>query len=724
MESLSRRSFMATSGSMALATTVSAYHWGWASPLEPQAGGSTPWYASAWRRAVIDMHIPDWDPAFLAKFDPKQYAAMLLRSRAQSIVCYCQSHVGLFNYPTRVGKQHAAFEGRNMMREMIDACHENGIAVQLYCSLIFDRYAADTYPEWRMRTWDGKIQGEGGRHGAMCINSPYREYVRSFTEEICKSFDFEGIRFDMTFWPWLCFCEHCRTRFDHEVGGEIPKKVNWLDEKWVAFQRSRERWLVEFANIATSAVKRHKPATSVEHQSSTYPLNWMFGVVENLAQENDFLQGDFYGDQLQGSFVRKLLDRLTPHRPFGYETSFSVTLQDHTAMKSEALLEAKASAAIADSAAFIFIDAINPDGTVNYRAHDRMGKIFDRLMTYYQHLGGERVEDVAIYYSLESKFSMGGNGRDVSSPDTSDTHTQASMQVASRLIRAHIPFGVITKTMIDQLDRFKVLILSNVHMMDADECEVIRQWVRRGGKLIATGGSSLVTKQGRKLDDFMLADVYGVRLVNADWGDRVHYLIPTNEGAILLPEYNGEYPAYSSGLGFEVAPRGNARTLALRGMPWPRQDGTRFSSIHSDPPWTATDLPEIIEHRFGKGICIYCASLIELLDNAETLLVNCVRHVHSAFSFDVDAPACVEVTLFEQTDRKRYVMSLLNFQKELPNLPIDSIRCRVQLPRSIREVRHIPSGTAVSVERVGDALQFTSQSLSTLLMYELLWRDV
>jgi hypothetical protein len=72
-----------------------------------------------------------------------------------------------------------------------------------------------------------------------------------------------------------------------------------------------------------------------------------------LVARNDVLQGDFYGDALQGSFVRKMLKDMTPSRPFGYETSFSVSLQDHTARKSEALLEAKASAAIADAAAFI-----------------------------------------------------------------------------------------------------------------------------------------------------------------------------------------------------------------------------------------------------------------------------------------------------------------------------------------------------------------------------------
>ena len=55
-----------------------------------------------------------------------------------------------------------------------------------------------------------------------------------------------------------------------------------------------------------STGRQFKPEVSVEHQSSTFPLNWQFGVTASLAHQNDFLQGDFYGDSLQGSFVRKL----------------------------------------------------------------------------------------------------------------------------------------------------------------------------------------------------------------------------------------------------------------------------------------------------------------------------------------------------------------------------------------------------------------------------------
>src|SRR3954453_17474313 len=476
-----------------------------------------PWYATAYRRAVIDMHIPDWDDRFLSRVDVDQYVAMLTKAWAQSIVAYAMSHVGLFNYPTRVGRQHKGLKGRNLVREIIDACHGHGIAVQLYNSLIFDRTSADLHADWRMRTVDGKPHGEGGRHGLVCPNSPYREYVRAWVEEECTLFDFDGIRFDMTFWPAVCYCAHCKTRFAAEVGGEIPTTVNWLDERWVAFQRRREAWLGEFAAIATGTVRKLRPAASVEHQSSTYPAGWTLGVNAPLVPNNDFLQGDFYGDSWQGSFVRKLLEDLTPKRPFGFETSFSQELADHTSMKPEALLEAKASAAIADGAAFIFIDAIDPIGTLNPRVYDRMGRIFDRLMPYYGELGGRRVADVAGYYSSASKFDFAGTGRNVGNADGTDAHTKSVTSVTRALGSRHLPFGVMTRGSLGRLSDHKVLILPNVNMMDDAEADAIRDWVRRGGCLLATGWTSLVDTRGRLREDFALGDVFGVGIKKPSW---------------------------------------------------------------------------------------------------------------------------------------------------------------------------------------------------------------
>lgn len=678
------------------------------------------WFQTAYRRAVIDMHIPDWDEKFLSQFDAERYVAMLTKARAQSVVAYGQSHVGLFNYPTKVGRQHRGLKGRNILGEVIDCCHANGIAVVIYTSLIFDRWCADEHPEWRMVTHAGKPQGAGGRHGVLCPNSPYREYVRAFTTEICENFDFEGLRFDMTFWPSLCFCRHCQQRFADEVGGEIPRTIDWLDPRWVAFARRREAWLAEFASIATGTVRKLKPDVTVEHQSSTYPLNWQFGVAEPLIAQNDFLQGDFYGDALQGSFVRKLLEDLTPNRPFGYETSFSVELRDHTGMKSEALLQAKASAAVADAAAFIFIDGIDPIGTLNPLVYERMGHVFDRLMPYYGHLGGERVADVAIYYSLESKFDMAENGRGVDIPNLSDAHTASSMQVARRLTEAHLPFRIVTKSTLDKLCDVKLLVLSNVNMMDEPEVKSIREWVKAGGTLLATAGTSLVNTRGELQKDFMLADVFGASIVKPDWKNWQHYVAPTASGAGLFGSFTEKHPPFVDGLGMQVKAHPGAKVLATTTLPWPAPDASKFSSIHSNPPWQPTDRPEIVSNDFGQGRAVYASSGIENVDGMRDVFVALVRMLAGEMRFEADAPATVEMTVFHQPERHRYLLSLVNFQQDLPNVPVEGITVRMRPGKlALRRVVRLPDAQVIEHRESDGVVTFPAGRLETLAVYAL-----
>jgi len=683
---------------------------------------AAPWYTTAYRRAVIDMHIPDWDDAFLARFDADSYVAMLVKARAQSIVAYAMSHVGLFNYPTKVGRQHKNQNGRNIVAEILERCHAHKIAVVLYNSLIFDRTTADLHPEWRMRSADGGPHGKGGRHGLLCPNSPYREYVRSWVEEQCALFEPEGFRFDMTFWPAVCYCDHCKKRFASELGGTIPTTVNWLDERWVAFQRHREAWLGEFAAIATGTVRKLRPKASVEHQSSTYPLHWQFGVNTPLLAHNDFLQGDFYGDSWQGSFVRKLLEDLTPHRPFGFETSFSAELADHTAMKSEALLQAKASAAIADNAAFIFIDAIDPAGTLNPRVYDRMGKIFDGLMPFYAELGGTRLADVAVYYSLDSKFDFAGNGRQVAGADTTDAHTKSVTSVTRRLGSHHIPLGFITKTTLAHLRDHRVLVLPNVNMMDEPEIETVREWVRQGGCLLATGWTSLVDTRGRLRKDFGLGDVFGVSLKEPSWTAWLHYIAPQGPSGADFGDFSLAYPAFArtTGQSAVVRPGSDTTVLATTTLVWQTDDPARFASIHSNPPGQATDRPEVVLNLFGKGRAIYCASPIETIESLDGAIPNLVRRLFDRFSFEADAPAAVELTLFHQPERKRYRLSLVNFQKDLPNIPVNDIAVRLRLPERVLRVVEIPSGRTIEHTEADRVVRFVVPRLETLAILAVL----
>ena len=53
------------------------------------------WYSDRYRRLLCDMHLEDWDPAFLSEFSADAYFENLINAKIQNAMLYFQSHVGL-----------------------------------------------------------------------------------------------------------------------------------------------------------------------------------------------------------------------------------------------------------------------------------------------------------------------------------------------------------------------------------------------------------------------------------------------------------------------------------------------------------------------------------------------------------------------------------------------------------------------------------------------------
>ena len=282
----------------------------------------------------------------------------------------------------------------------------------------------------------------------------------------------------------------------------------------------------------------------------------------------------------------------------------------------------------------------------------------------------------------------------------------------------HIPFGFITRTTLGRLDRHKVLILPDVNMMDDSELAAIRAWVERGGKLLATGWTSIVDTRGRVRKDFGLDEVFGVALWSPKWVAWPHYVAPRGEGEGLFGDFSPSYPAFARTTGHEVATRAGSdvRVLATTTTVWPASDPSRFSSIHSNPPWQPTDRPEVVENRFGRGRTIYCASPIETVAGLADSFVRLLRRLEDRFSFEADAPAAVELTLFRQLDRHRYRLSLTSFQKDLPNIPVLDIPVRLRLPEPVHRVSHLPGDRPIEHTASDGVVRFSVPRLETLAM--------
>ncbi len=153
------------------------------------------------------------------------------------------------------------------------------------------------------------------------------------------------------------------------------------------------------------------------------------------------------------------------------------------------------------------------------------------------------------------------------------------------------------------------------------------------GAIYASGGTSLVTNEGKRLSDFALADVFGVSLVKADWSHYLHYIAPADRASAEFAGWIAKYPPMARGYGFQVRPHPDAEVLATTTLPWRGDLPTQFSSIHCDPPWEATDNPEVVFHRFGKGQAIYCSTPIEMEEDLRGVFV---RLLHTLALFGVE----------------------------------------------------------------------------------------
>ncbi len=697
------------------------------------------WPTETYRRLLVDTHVPDWD-GLLAKFDPDDYVGTIARAGFQALMQYANSHVGLCLWQTKIGQVHAGMKGRDYFGEVMKGCRRRGLHRLAYYSVVFDDWAFQTHPDWRILPEDGYDRVLFNRLGTVCPNSPYRDHALACLRELVSNYDFEAIFIDMTFWPAVCYCPHCTARFGSEYHHEPPRVVNWNDPVWKSFQKAREQWMLEFARTITRAVKQVRPIP-VYHQFGSAFVPWRFGVSLEQRDASDFCAGDFNGEPAKLSFICKTFWGLTPSRPFEFMTSRTEGLNDFETTKPIETLTVETFFPAIHSSACLLIDAIKPEGTLNHQAYEYMGEVNARHSPYEPFLGGEMLADVAVYYDKGSMFDpeenglrvaeaasleiFGGPGKNAFQPPyrKDPPHMKAALGATRILRAAHIPFGVVTNVTLDQLRNYRAVMLPSVLALteeQGEQAEKFRDFVRKGGVLYVSGPSSL-----DQLDEVSsrLIDVLGVRYLQPV-GSVTTYLTPTDSELqkIVWPQQNVTYP----GRAIQSQALPGAEVLATVTLPYPESEsgfaiGTRFTQIWSNPP---ADIPGrdpgIVVNSYGKGKAIWLAAPIESQTEAvyARLVVHLIRrYLPGPYHFEVDTHPAVEMTLFHQPDKHRLLVGLLNAQVQTPLIPVAAV-VRVLLPADCRprRVQYLPDLKEIPFEKAGPYVQFQVSAFKVVAM--------
>ena len=668
------------------------------------------WYKKHLRRHLCDMHIDDWDPEFLSKFSPETYVENLKRAKINNAMLYFQSHVGLCYWPTKSGKMHSGFVGKeDAMRRTVELCHENGIAVTAYYSLIYDTYQNDLHPDWSMLNESGKPSRDasllecsgsaGSRYGNVCPNNPdYRKYTEEQIKEISEYFPrFEGMFFDMLFWPILCYCKHCRKRYLDEVGTEIPTEKNDRDPAWRTHIRKRREWMGQYAQWATDTAKKYMPHLAVYHNVASNVVRNERCCAEEVVRACDYIAGDLYGNNV---FARLYLKSATPNQPFEYMFSrCHPNLGAHTQIKSFDVMRSEVMRTVAHHGASFVIDAIDPVGTMDSRVYDQVGRVYSEMEKYEKYYYGEPVEDVGIYYSMKGKVALFGDKW---------SNYQGASTAINTMIEANIPAAV-TGGFAD-ISRHRALVISATTPDDEYDTERIVSYVRNGGSVYFSGA-----EHEGLLKAFFGAEKSGYT------EERVVYISPKPEANAVFDYYNSDFPLRYESVAPIVKGIPEEKVVATLTLPYTKYHlETKFASIHSNPPGIKTDIPAMAYTEFGKGKVFWSATSIECYDfyDYRNILVNILdTYLGLERSVISDAPIDVELTLFREGDET--LLSAVLHNENYRARKVEDFTVSVTVPEGARSVTLLPDETPVPAEIDGTRVKFTVEKLDMLAMYSI-----
>ncbi len=129
---------------------------------EPPPGAGAPfrsepgdWPTRVYRRFSVDMHVPDWSPELLSRFDASEFVSLIARGGAKSMMMMANSHTGLCLWRTSLGRTHANLRGRDFFGEVVSECRKRNIHPIAYFSVIYDNASFTAHPDWRIERADG-----------------------------------------------------------------------------------------------------------------------------------------------------------------------------------------------------------------------------------------------------------------------------------------------------------------------------------------------------------------------------------------------------------------------------------------------------------------------------------------------------------------------------------------------------------------------------------------
>ncbi len=508
------------------------------------------------RQVHLDFHTSEDIPSIAADFDPQVFAETLAGAHVNSINLFARCHHGWMYYdsqrfPDRV---HPHLAKKNLLKEQIEACHARGIRAPIYITIQWDHHSANTHPEWLTLGADGKpisFNGplEAGFYRYLCVNSPYRDFIKAHTQEVLETLPVDGLWFDIV-QPVECICQHCRKQMI-EQGLEPSdaahrrafalRSINAFKRDLTAFVRQFNPDCLIFYNAGHIGPRHRAVADAYTHFELESLPSGGWGYIHF---------------PLTMRYARSLgLECI------GMTGKFHTAWGDFHSYKNPAALQYEVFNMLALAAKCCVGDQLHPSGAISQPTYDLIGSVYAEVEAKEPWcVDALPLTDIGV---LTPEEFHGGSLSDL---------PPALIGAVRMLTECGFQFDVLDS--FSDFERYKLLILPDVIPVEGDLAGKLKTYLAHGGHLLLSYRSGL----DPATEQFALPE-FGVRsLGEAPYSP--DFLVPSAALGQGLPA--AEHVMYQKGLKVEALPGSLA---------WLRSRSPTSTALTNIFAHTATRLP-------------------------------------------------------------------------------------------------------------------------------------
>ncbi len=556
--------------------------------------------------------------------------------------------------------------------QFLKLAHEKGIIILSYYPIIFTKPMKTRHPEWLMEFLD-----DGGpkpdNQGWFCFNSPYRDWLPEYLLEWLDHLDLDGFYFDDTNYgshdspPWTpsCCCSYCQEQFHLDTGFDLPRRVDFDSMTFRRFLNWRYEKMVDFMHHLFAKIRARYPDAILDLNSYMRPAtDWTFGhPLASLRLEE--VGGYFFVEAFRSirecGFVAKVLR--STGTPFGV---FRNVTQSIAGIGHAPYPEIYA-ASLSGYAAMINGGAPcgGPFGQSTLLQRDAMKEVFANYKKREPYVAGDTLKYLALHYSqMNRDFRPSEIPKNTGGISFHEVGQKDQYGAFEMLNRSQVVFDIVLDEhlMLENLQRYAVLFLSNSACLSDAHVSVVRAFVEQGGTLIATHQTSLLDEWGQRRANFALAEVMGVDYKDGEDADHpVIYAPHDRELEELLGHILCSFSAESS-----IETRYGAQVLCTRCKP-----GLVDLLRYFDPRMEYdSGEPAVISNVFGNGRSIYICGDVggAYMNTPYPQLRRFINYLVglTPSPIEVEAPECIEMTAAYR-DSGELMIHLLN--NPVPVLP-------------------------------------------------------